>query len=54
MVISSGSVHTVLTRSSIGNKASKNEVEILEGTFNFFKIEMKGYLSPLKIHIKYL
>lgn len=54
MVVSSGNIHTVLVRTGIGNKEFRNEVEILEGTFNFFKIEMKGLLHPLKIYIKYL
>lgn len=54
MVVSSGSIHQTLARTTINSRNFRNEVEILEGTFQFFKIEMKGLQQPMKIFIKYL
>jgi hypothetical protein len=54
MVVRAGNIHQLLQRTSYMNKAFRNEVEILEGTFNYYKIEMKGLLHPLKMYIKYL
>jgi hypothetical protein len=54
MVVSAGNIHTLLQRTTIQNPAFRNEVEVLEGTFNYYKIEMKGLLHPLKIYLKYL
>lgn len=54
MVVSSGSIHQLLTRTGIHNKDYYNEAEVLEGTFNYFKIEMKGLQQPLKIFIRYV
>jgi len=44
----------MLTRATLANKHAPNEIEILEGTFNYFKIEMKGYMQPCKVYFKYL
>jgi len=54
MVVRAGNIHQLLQRTGNMNKTFSNEVEILEGTFNYYKIEMKGMLHPLKIYIKYL
>lgn len=53
MVVAAGSVHQVLNRTTISSKDYANEVEVIEGTYNFFKIEMKGLLQPLKLFFKY-
>ena len=54
MVVRAGNIHQLLQRTSVMNKAFRNEVEILEGTFNYYKIEMKGLLHPLKMYINYV
>ena len=53
MVISTGKVNQTLIRTSLLNKDFRNQIEIIEGTFQFLKIEMKDILAPLKIYIRY-
>lgn len=44
----------MLTRTGINNKDFTNPIEIIEGTFNFYKIEIRSMLAPVKIFINYI
>lgn len=50
MLVSSGIRHEVISRSSGG---SLTKLDIVEGTFQMFKIETRKMLSPLKLYINY-
>lgn len=42
----------MLSRTGIMNKDFFNEIEIIEETFNYYKIETKGLMAPLKVFIR--
>ena len=52
MVVSSGVQHERIERST--NQNIFTEIDIVEGTFQLFKLEVKDMLNPLKMYFKYL